>query len=237
MRENSGKPVTHQQRQVVADEIRLHPELPDEEIASNVAPKIQRLLHRSTIQRIRNEFSLPKRRDAEANTPTPLTGRNADRVSALLNRLFVPRLDECGWQSSEAPDRLSIRSCVRGEFRIFRRKGRIEWIWLTPDETSQFLDLVLGHLGRADSRLAGTRFRRLRSLVTRQIQLTIGRDFAFREGVEDVALPKLQSYLDGGMRLGWTARRQAGFKLVNRHPRLSARVDEFVSWMQARLMI
>lgn len=151
--------------------------------------------------------------------------------------MFVPKLEECGWLPAEEPNGLTIRSCVRGEFKYHRKKNQITWIWFTPAEEKQFLDLVLGHLGRSDRRWAESRLRRLRKLVTRQVQMTIGHDFAVQEGMAAIGLTTLRSHLDGGLGLRSAARRGRDYKLVMRHPRLTARVDEFVSWMRGRLGI
>lgn len=236
-RENSGKPLTPGKRQVVVDEVRAAPHLSDDELARLVAPGIGRFLHRSTVQRIRKENRIPDRRDAVAEMPVQLNERDAGRLRGLLGRMFVPDLAECGWNPSEVQTGLLVRPCRRGDLYEYRARDHVSRLWFSPAEETEFLDLVGSHSGLSAGRRAAGRYRRLAASVARQLDLVRGHGHAFYEGIEPDSLLSVQRFLEGGTRPGPGARAAQPFKLVSRHPRLAARVDEFVARVRARLRV
>ena len=234
-KENRGKPITHRQRQAILDALKSAPDLADGVIAAQAAQVSERLVDRSTVARIRKAEGIPTRQKADARLRAPLDRDGQERVSKLLSRIFVPGIDECYWTSAEPVNGLVPRTVRRGEFRCFWRKGKIDHLWLTPGESREFLDIVGGHMSRGMGQWATVRFLRLERLVARQVELLQAHDFATREGLEPQSLMELRSMLDGGLGPGKKALRGQAFKLLFRHPGLTARVDEFVATVLSEL--
>ena len=151
--------------------------------------------------------------------------------------MFVPGLAECEWQTGEADSGLVVKRCQRGDLYEYRERSHVSRVWFTSTEEAEFLDLVRGHSGTTAGRWIVTRYKRLAFLVVRQLDLVRWHDHAFLEGIEPESLVSIQHSLDGGMKPGARARAEEPFKLVNRHPRLGTRVDEFVVRVQSHLRI
>ena len=192
---------------------------------------------RGSGQRIRKEYGIPSRRDAVAEMPTQLNERDRERLRTLLGRVFVPDLRECGWKTGEVHTGLVVKPCSRGDLYEYRERDHVSRLWLTSTEEAEFLDLVSGHSGLSAGRWATRRFRRLAALAARQLDLVRWHDHSFLEGIERDSLLSLQGYLDGVMIPGPKARVTRPFKLVTRHSRLRARVDEFVARVRTGLRV
>lgn len=236
-KKNPGTRLTAQQRQVVATEIRGAPFNTDAQIAELATERTGRLVDRSTVNRIRKEIGAPSSGEAIANLPTPLSESDANRLRRLLDRLFVPGLDECGWRSGESRNGSVLRLTRRGSLLLHRDNGRTTRTWLNSNEESELKILISGHLGQIWKAWAVNRYERLSALVARQLDRIQAHDFAYKEGMETDSLIALRSYLDSGMRPGPRTSGSESFKLIFRHPRLMSLVDGFVAWIRATLKL
>lgn len=130
-----------------------------------------------------------------------------------------------------------MKRSQQGDLYQYRDRSHVSRVWLSPAEEAEFLDLVRGHSGITAGRWTATRYKRLAGLVARQLDLVRWHDHAFMEGIEPESLGSVQHFLAGGLVPGAKQRAAQPFKLVNRHPRLSARVVEFVVGVKSRLRV